>query len=125
MRSLPLTRRRLALAGLATAGLLSIGGPAGQAADPFVAGGRSTRPVPAAADELARARARGQAVAAALGLPGVNQRVQRLDDAFDHRTYDEVTSTDAAGREVAITRLGLDGSVARAVALGWHPAGGR
>src|SRR5580765_3904271 len=98
MRSLPLTGRRLALAGLATAGLLSIGGPAGQAADPFVAGGQSTRPLPAAADELARARARGQEVAAALGLPGVNQRVQRLDDAFDHRTYDEVTATDAPGR---------------------------
>jgi len=125
MRSLPLTRRRLALAGLATAGLLSIGGSAGQAADPFVAGGRSTRPLPAATDELARARARAQAVAAALGLPGVTQRVQRLDDAFDHRTYDEVTSIDTAGREVAITRLGLDGSVAMAVSLGWHPTGGR
>src|SRR5258706_3628620 len=125
MRSLPLSRRRLALAGLATAGLLAIGGSAGQAADPFVAGGRSTHPLPAATDDLARARARGQAVAVALGLPGVGQRVQRLDDAFDHRTYDEVTSTDAAGREVAITRLELDGSVAMAVSLGWHPASGR
>ena len=125
MRSVPLTRRGVALAGLATAGLLAIGGSAGQAADPFVAGGRSTRPLPAAADELARARARSQAVAAALGLPGVSQRVERLDDAFEHRTYDEVTSADAAGREVAITRLGLDGSVAMAVSLGWHPAGGR
>jgi hypothetical protein len=125
MRSLPLTRRRLALAGLAVAGLLSIGGSAGQAADPFVAGGRSSRPMPVAADDLARARARGQAVAAALGLPGVNHQVQRLDDAFEHRTYDEVTSTDATGREVAITRLDLDGSVAMAVALGWHPGGGR
>lgn len=125
MRSLPFTRRHLALAGLAIAGLLSIGGSAGQAADPFVAGGRSSRPLPAAADDLARARARGQAVAAALGLPGVNYRVQRLDDAFEHRTYDEVTSTDAAGNEVAITRLDLDGSVALAVSLGWHPGGGR
>jgi hypothetical protein len=125
MRSLPFTGRRLALAGLAVAGLLSIGGSAGQAADPFVAGGRSTRALPAAADDLARARARGQAVAAALGLPGVNHRVQRLDDAFEHRTYDEVTSTDAAGHEVAITRLDLDGSVAMAVSLGWHPGGGR
>src|SRR6476620_9945140 len=100
MRSLSFTRRRLALAGLAVTGLLSIGGSSGQAADPFVAGGRSTRPLPAATDELARARARGQAVAAALGLPGVGQRVERLADAFDHRTYDEVTSTDATGREV-------------------------
>jgi hypothetical protein len=125
MRSLPLTKRRLALAGLAITGLLSIGGSAGQAADPFVAGGRSTRPLPAAADDLARARTRGQTLAAALGLPGVSQRVQRLDDAFEHRTYDEVASIDAAGREVAITRLELDGSVAMAVSLGWHPAGGR
>jgi hypothetical protein len=129
MRSLSLTRslsrRRLAVAGLAIAGLLSIGGSAGQAADPFVAGGRSTRPVPAATDALARSRARGQALAAALGLPGVSQRVQRQADAFEHRTYDEVTSLDAAGREVAITRLELDGSVAMAVSLGWHPAGGR
>ena len=124
MRSLPFTRRRLALAGLAIAGLLSIGGSAIQAADPFVAGGRSPRPLPATADDLARARARGLAVATALGLPGVNHRVQRLDDAFEHRTYDEVTSTDAAGHEVAITRLDLDGSVAMAVSLGWRPAGG-
>jgi hypothetical protein len=36
-----------------------------------------------------------------------------------------VTSLDAAGHEVAITHLELDGSVAMAVSLGWHPAGGR
>jgi hypothetical protein len=125
MRSLSFSRRRLAFAGLAITGLLSIGGSAGQAADPFVAGGRSTRPIPAAADDLARARARGQAVAAALGLPGVSQRVQRLDDQFEHRTYDEVTFLDATGHEVAVTRLDLDGSVAMAVSLGWHPTGGR
>lgn len=125
MRSLSFSRRRLAFAGLAITGLLSIGGSAGQAADPFVAGGRSTRPLPAAADDLARARARGQAVATALRLPGVIQRVQRLDDQFEHRTYDEVTSLDATGREVAIIRLDLDGSVAMAVSLGWHPGGGR
>jgi hypothetical protein len=119
------SRRRLAFTGLAIAGLLSIGGSDGQAADPFVAGGRSTRSLPAAADDLARARARGQALAAALGLPGVSQRVERQSDAFEHRTYDEVTSLDAAGREVAITRLELDGSVAMAVSLGWHAAGGR
>jgi hypothetical protein len=125
MRSLSFSRRRAALAGLAISGLLAIGGSTGQAADPFVAGGRSTRALPAAADDLARARARGQSVAAALGLPGVSQRVQRLDDQFEHRSYDEVTSLDADGHEVAITHLELDGSVAMAVLLGWHPAGGR
>ena len=125
MRPHSFSRRHLAFAGLAISGLLTIGGSAGQAADPFVAGGRSSHPLPAAADDLARARARGQAVAAALGLPGVSQRVQRLDDAFEHRTYDEVTALDAAGHEVAITRLDLDGSVAMAVSLGWHHTGGR
>lgn len=125
MRSPSLSRRRLAFAGLAISGLLSIGGSAGQAADPFIAGGRSTRPVSATADDLVRARARGQAVATALRLPGITQRVQRLDDQFEHRTYDEVTSLDAAGREVAIIRLDLDGSLAMAVSLGWHPSGGR
>jgi hypothetical protein len=124
MRFRSFSRRRLAFAGLAISGLLSIGGSAGQAADPFVAGGRSSRPLPAAADDLARARARAQAVSIALRLPGVSQRVQRLDDQFEHRAYDEVTSLDAAGREVAIIRLDLDGSLAMALSLGWHPGGG-
>ena len=125
MRSLRHSTPRVALAGLAVAGLLTIGGSASQAADPFVAGGRSTRPLPAAQDDLARARARGQALAAALGLAGVSQRAERLVDAFEHRTYDEVTSVDAAGRAVAIARFELDGSVAMAVSLGWQPGGGR
>ncbi len=123
MRSIHLPRR-LALGGLAVAGLLLVGGSVGQAADPFVAGGRSTRSLPAPADELARARARGQAVVAALGLPGVTQRVERQQDLFEHRTFDEVTALDAGGREVAIARLELDGSVAMAVSLGWRPSGG-
>lgn len=120
-----LRSRRLRLPALAILGLLFVGVGGGQAADPFIAGGRSTRALPAAADDVARATARGREVAAALGLPGVSQRVERLDDRFEHRTYDEVTSVDASGREVAITRLELDGSVAMALALGWHPSGGR
>jgi hypothetical protein len=117
--------RRLHLPAVAILGLLfvAIGVAGGQAADPFVAGGRSTRQVPARADDLAHAKARGHAVAVALGLPGVSQRVERLDDRFEHRTYDEVTSLDANGRQVAITRLELNGAVAMAVSLGWHPAG--
>ena len=124
MRSLQRSSCRLAVAGLAIAGLLSAGGTS-QAADPFVAGGRSTRSLPAAQDELARAQARGQALVAALGVPGVSQRVERLVDTFEHRTYDEITTIDATGRVVAITRLELDGSVAMAVSLGWHAGGGR
>jgi hypothetical protein len=125
MRTITTLRHRLGLAGLVMAGALVIGGSVGQAADPFVAGGRSTRSLRAAADDLARARAHGKTLATSLGLPGVGQRVERLEDKFEHRTYDEVTSVDATGRAVAITRFELDGSVALAVALGWHPAGGR
>jgi len=125
MRSLRIPTRRLAFAGLAISGLLAIGGSVGQAADPFVAGGRSTRPLPLAADDLARARARGQALAEALGLPGVSGRVERVEDRFEHRTYDEVTLADGRGRDVAITRIEPGGSVAMAVSLGWRPSGGR
>ena len=117
--------RRLIVPVLAILGLLVVGVPGGQAADPFVAGGRSTRAVPASIVDAARARGRGHDIAVALGLPGVSQRVERFADRFEHRTYDEVTSLDARGREVAITRLELDGSVAMALTLGWHPAGGR
>jgi len=120
-----LRSRRFSLPALAILGLLFVGVGGGQAADPFVAGGPSTRSLPAPADDVARARARGHDVAVALGLPGVSLRVERLDDRFEHRTYDEVTSLDAGGREVAITRLELDGSVAMAVSLGWHQAAGR
>ena len=120
-----LRSRRLHLPAVAILGLLFVGVAGGQAADPFVAGGRSTRALPPPADDHARARARGHEVALALGLPGVSQRVERLADRFEHRTYDEVTSLDPGGREVAITRLELDGSVAMALTLGWHPAGGR
>jgi hypothetical protein len=52
----------------------------------------------------------------------VSQRAARVDDRFDHRTYDEVTAFDPAGRAVAVTRFDLDGTVAMAVSLGWHPA---
>ncbi len=120
-----LRSRRLSLSAFAVLGLLFVGVSGGQAADPFVAGGRSTRAVPASLVDAARARSRGHDVAVALGLPGVSQRVERLLDRFEHRTYDEVTSLDAAGREVAITRLELDGSVAMALTLGWRPTGGR
>jgi hypothetical protein len=105
-------------------GAVSLGAPASQGADPFVAGGRSTRPVdlpPSAAD---RATVHARHLAAALGLPGVTERVERLEDRFEHRTYDEVTSLDSAGREVAITRFETDGTVAMAVALGWHGGAG-
>ncbi len=116
---------RLALPAMALGATLVIGVSAGQAADPVVAGDRSTQPVAAPTDHLARAEARGRSLDAALGIPSVSHRARRLDDAFEHRTYDEVSSFDAAGREVAISRFELDGSVAMAVALGWKPGAGR
>ena len=125
MRRPHISSQRLVLSLLAILGLLVLGAGGGQAADPFVAGGRSTRPVPAAADQLDHAGAEGRALAVALGVPAVSQKAVRLDDQFEHRTYDEVTSYDAAGRQVGIARFDLDGSVAMAVSLGWHPSGGR
>lgn len=102
-----------------------IGAPASQGADPFVAGGPSTRAV--AADQSASDRALGRArdVDRALGLGGIRQTVSRLDDRFDHRIYDEVVSFDARGREVALTRLDTNGRLLLALRLGWTPGSGR
>jgi hypothetical protein len=111
----------VAIAGLGLAGL---GVPAGQGGDAFVAGGRSTRTVELPASQAERALSRSHQLAAALGMPGVSRRAERLDDRFEHRSYDEVTSFDASGREVAIARFQLDGSVAMALVLGWQPGHG-
>lgn len=125
MHTTVLRSRRMGLTGLAIAALFAIGAGPGQAADPFVAGGRSSRPVAAQADQLARAESRARALTAALGIPGTSHRATRLDDRFEHRVYDEVTSFDGDGREVAISRFELDGTVAMAVGLGWRPGTGR
>ena len=116
--------RLLPLVALGAIGLTAVGVPTSQGADPFVAGGRSTRAVDLPAAQVDRVKARGRQLAAALGLPGVSQRTERLDDLFEHRTYDEVTSLDAAGREVAIARFEIDGTVAMAVVLNWRPGAG-
>ena len=124
MSTLVRVSRILPLVVLAGFGVIAVGVPTSQGADPFVAGGRSTRVVDLPVSQADRAIARGRQLAAALGLPGVSQRAQRLDDRFEHRTYDEVTSLDATGREVAIARFETDGTVAMALALGWHPGHG-
>ena len=116
--------RLLPLVAVGAIGLTAVGVRTSQGADPFVAGGRSTRAVDLPASQADRAKARGRQLAAALGLPGVSQRAERLDDRFEHRTYDEVTSLDAAGREVAIARFETDGTVAMAVVLDWRPGAG-
>jgi len=118
-------RRILGLAAVAGLCVVSVGVSTGQSADPFVAGGRSTRPVELAASQAEAAKAHARELSVALGLsPGVSRRVERLDDRFEHRTYDEVTSLDSTGHEVAIVRLETDGTVAMAVALGWQPGRG-
>jgi hypothetical protein len=120
MRSTTTIFRRLGLVGVAILGGLAAWPTASQAGDPFVAGGPSTRVIPVPADQLDHVASHARALAAALGLPGVSQRTARVDDRFDHRAYDEVTSFDAAGRTVAVSRFDLDGTVALAVSLGWH-----
>jgi hypothetical protein len=124
MSTLVRVSRILPLVVLAGLGVIAVGVPTSQGADPFVAGGRSTRAVDLPVSQADRAIARGRQLAAALGLPGVSRRAQRLDDRFEHRTYDEVTSLDATGHEVAIARFETDGTVAMALALGWHPGHG-
>jgi hypothetical protein len=98
----------------------TVGAPTSHAADPFVAGGRSTGVVTTRPSDLAPALHRADEVAAALGLPGGRRVAARVADAFDHRTFDEVTTVDVLGRDVAVTRFDPDGRVAMAVALGWH-----
>lgn len=125
MHTSSLLSRRLTLSAVAIVALLALGAGAGQAADPFRAGGRSTRAIAATAGHLVQAEARAKALTAALAIPAVSHRATRLDDRFEHRTYDEVASFDGHGREIAISRFDLDGTVAMAVALGWQPRGGR
>jgi hypothetical protein len=116
--------RRFILLLAASAAVIAFA-PSSLGADPFVAGGRSTRPVAADAVQAARAVDRGADLARALGMPGVSRRAERLDDRFEHRVYDEVVSVDASGREVAVARFDTDGRVAMVLVLGWHRGTGR
>lgn len=125
MHTLNAASHRLALPCIALVGLLVLGAGGSQTADSLVAGMRLARPLDAVADQIERAKARGRTLSSALGLPGVVSRAERIVDAFDHRTYDEATSVDAAGRDVAIARFDLDGRVAMAASLGWHGAASR
>jgi hypothetical protein len=121
------TRRttRLLLLNIAALAVLVAVAPKTQGADPFVAGGRSSRPVALPVAEADRSSARAAGLLKALGVAGATHRVERLDDRFEHRVYDEVTSFDARGREIAITRFDADGRVVMAVGLGWRAGPGR
>jgi hypothetical protein len=124
MRYVPrLSLRRFLLLGLAVVGASLVSATLSSAAHPFVAGEPSTQAVTLAADASVRALARAAAVGRALGLPAGAQAVQRIDDRFEHATYDEITTSDGRGRPVSIVRLGIDGRVSLAVGLGLHAAG--
>jgi hypothetical protein len=116
---------RLVLFAVAGIGLVVAGAPPSQAADPFVAGGRSTRTLAATTPQVARTLARAADLSKAIGLPGVSSRTERLDDRFEHLVYDEVIAADATGRDVSIARFDTDGRVVLAIALGWQPGRGR
>jgi hypothetical protein len=107
--------------------LVAVGvtGSGSQAADPFVAGQRSSRAVGLGAADAGRALERADQLSRALGLAGATRTVERLDDRFEHRTYDEVVTRDRSGRPVAIARFGTDGRVVMAVALGWRGSSAR
>jgi len=110
------------VAGLAVA---AIGVPASQGADPFAAGQLSSRPVAIDAAASDRALNRGRDLGRALGFGGVRDTVNRLDDRFDHRVYDEIASFDVHGRQVGLTRFDTDGQLLLALRLGWTPGAGR
>jgi hypothetical protein len=116
---------RLFLFTLTGAALLAVNVPAGAGADPFVAGGLSTRPMAVGASQSERAVARGAELARALGLPGVRRHATRLDDRFEHRVYDEVVSVDQIGRDVSIARFDVEGRPIMALVLGWEHGRGQ
>ncbi|HEU4571406.1 MAG TPA: hypothetical protein VFR93_01870 [Candidatus Limnocylindrales bacterium] len=90
------------------------------ASNPFVAGERSVRGLPLAADASARAIARATVLGRSLGLPPGIARAERYDDRFEHATYDEVTTSDAAGHPLSLVRLDLEGRLRLGVAVGLH-----
>jgi hypothetical protein len=116
---------RLILFAVAGVVFVVAGAPPSQAADPFVAGGRSTRPVAVASAQVDRTLSRAADLSKALGLSGVTRRAERFDDRFEHRTYDDVVSSDASGRDVSIARFDTAGRVVMAIALGWQPGRGQ
>lgn len=100
--------------------LVGVGASGSSAADPFVAGGLSTRTVALGGADADRAIGRAAELSGALGLPVGTRSVQQFDDKFDHTVYDEVVARDGTGREVSVARFGTDGRLVMAVALGWR-----
>lgn len=118
IRSLGLAATVTAAAALA---LTAIAAGSSAAADPFVAGQPSSRSLPV--DPTARGKAvqRLEALSVRLGLPAAARHaVERLDDRFEHATYDQVTAFDGRGQAVGLARYELDGRLRVAVRLGWH-----
>lgn len=109
----------LALAGLA---VFLVSATGSTAAHPFVAGEPSTRQLSLPPSASARALTRATAIGRALGLPAGAMSVRRIEDRLEHATYDEVTTSDAAGQSTSVVTLGAEGRLRAAVVLGLHPS---
>ncbi|HSW43197.1 MAG TPA: hypothetical protein VLM76_11870 [Patescibacteria group bacterium] len=128
----PLGRRRtrLVLAVAISGAAIGLGLPGGttpgDAADRFVAGRPATERAPLDGEQAARVLAVARTSRVRLGLPeAADVRVDRVTDRFSGTTYDEVTTSDAAGRSLHVQRFDEHGQLVGAVAFGWQAAGGR
>lgn len=119
VRLLPLL---VAAAAAATALSFGPGGPpAGSAADPFVAGQRSTSRVSVGGGEAAALRQRAATNRLEIGAAAaVSVTVERVQDRFSGLTYDEVVDRDGRGQPVALQRFDPAGRLTAAVRFGGH-----
>jgi hypothetical protein len=119
----PLRRTLLLGFAVVAAGVMTTG--VSTAAHPFAAGEPSSHAVTLPGTASARALERVESLGRALGLASGVRKVERVEDGFEHATYDQVTTTDARGRPSSIVRLTLDGRLALAVGLGLHESATR
>jgi hypothetical protein len=123
-------RPRLALAVALAGAAIGLGFPGGttpsDAADRFVAGGPASERAPLRPEEAGPILAAAGASRARLGFPlPAAVRVDRVTDRLDGTMYDEVVSTDPAGRSLHLQRFDERRRLVGAVSFGWQVAGGR
>ena len=95
------------------------------ASDPYVAGSDATRTTRLSDAQGAPVADRAAGHGRLLGVTGtVNRTVDRVVDRRGHRTFDEVTGTDADGRPVEVLRYTVEGRLIGASRLGWRAGGG-
>lgn len=100
--------------------LLGGGLVATQAADPFVAGQRSTAEQAHAPDRAAAIAERARAVGQAVGFPTGAVRTSRVIDRFEGREIDRAAFTAPDGRELALVEF-VDDRLTLALRLGTGP----